>query len=260
MADLLSTLAEHYDVVVIDAPPLLPVTDAAVLTTHADGALVVVRHGKTHRDEAERALKALAAVNAKLLGTVLNFAPKGKRGKGHDGYGYDRRPEGAETQVPPAPAARGASRAARGGTGPLPLVTTRPGAQPGAQPDLQVDLTDDETPAAGSVPPAVPLVPRAAGTTVVPAPSRAPDASHHGVSDAANRTANDGVNGTANDGANGTANGHLARVPGSTPPPSPSLMTPQPAPELPWSEVIPEKATQKANGRLRRRVISRART
>jgi capsular exopolysaccharide synthesis family protein len=88
MADLLATLANHYDLVVIDAPPLLPVTDAAVLSAIADGAVLVLRHGRTRREEAQRAIQALAAVNAKLLGTVLNFAPKRGRRGGYDGYGY----------------------------------------------------------------------------------------------------------------------------------------------------------------------------
>jgi non-specific protein-tyrosine kinase len=88
MADLLGILANHYDIVVIDAPPLLPVTDAAVLAAIADGAVLVLRHGRTRREEAQRAIQALAAVNAKLLGTVLNFAPKRSRGGGYDGYGY----------------------------------------------------------------------------------------------------------------------------------------------------------------------------
>ncbi|GAB3239109.1 polysaccharide biosynthesis tyrosine autokinase [Kineosporia babensis] len=88
MADLLTTLADHYDVVVVDAPPLLPVTDAAVLAAAADGAVLVLRHGSTRKEDAGRALQALSAVNAKLLGTVLNFAPKRKRGNGYDGYGY----------------------------------------------------------------------------------------------------------------------------------------------------------------------------
>ncbi|MCD5348626.1 polysaccharide biosynthesis tyrosine autokinase [Kineosporia mesophila] len=88
MADLLATLAEHYDVVVVDAPPLLPVTDAAVLAAAADGAVLVLRHGKTRKEDANRALQALAAVNAKLLGSVLNFAPKKKNRSGYDGYGY----------------------------------------------------------------------------------------------------------------------------------------------------------------------------
>jgi capsular exopolysaccharide synthesis family protein len=88
MVDLLTTLANHYDVVVVDAPPLLPVTDAAVLAAAADGAVLVLRHGKTRREEAQRAIQALESVNAKLLGTVLNFAPKKSRNGGYDGYGY----------------------------------------------------------------------------------------------------------------------------------------------------------------------------
>jgi capsular exopolysaccharide synthesis family protein len=88
MADLLATLANHYDIVVIDAPPLLPVTDAAVLAALADGAVLVIRHSRTRREEAQRAIQTLNAVNAKLLGTVLNFAPKRTRRGGYDGYGY----------------------------------------------------------------------------------------------------------------------------------------------------------------------------
>jgi capsular exopolysaccharide synthesis family protein len=88
MSDLLATLANHFDVVVVDAPPLLPVTDAAVLASAADGAVLVLKHGKTRREEAQRAIQALEAVNAKLLGTVLNFAPKRTRRGGYDGYGY----------------------------------------------------------------------------------------------------------------------------------------------------------------------------
>ena len=107
MTDLVTTLANHYDVVVIDAPPLLPVTDAAVLTSIADGAVLVLRYGRTRREEAQRALQALGAVNAKLLGTVLNFAPKRKRrGGAYDGYGYGYgygTPADAQLPAPAAP-------------------------------------------------------------------------------------------------------------------------------------------------------------
>ncbi len=88
MSHLLNSLANHYDLVIIDAPPLLPVTDAAVLAAAADGAILVVRHGKSRREEVERAQQALSSVNAKVLGTVLNFAPRKKRRGGYDGYGY----------------------------------------------------------------------------------------------------------------------------------------------------------------------------
>ena len=88
MQQLLTTLAAAYDLVVIDAPPLLPVTDAAVLAAAADGAILVIRHGRSRREEVERATQALTSVNAKVLGTVLNFAPRRKRRGGYDGYGY----------------------------------------------------------------------------------------------------------------------------------------------------------------------------
>jgi acetyl/propionyl-CoA carboxylase alpha subunit len=88
MRHLLTSLANHYDLVIIDAPPLLPVTDAAVLAAAADGAILVIRHGKTRREEVERAFQALASVNAKVLGTVLNFAPRRTRRGGYDSYGY----------------------------------------------------------------------------------------------------------------------------------------------------------------------------
>lgn len=88
MRYLLKALAAEYDVVVIDAPPLLPVTDAAVLAAAADGVMLVVRHGRSRREEVQRALQALESVNAKVLGTVLNFAPQRRRRGGYDGYGY----------------------------------------------------------------------------------------------------------------------------------------------------------------------------
>lgn len=71
--------------VVIDAPPLLPVTDAAVLTTRADGALIVVSAGKTTYEMLERALNHLEKANGKALGVVLNRIPT----SGADSYyGY----------------------------------------------------------------------------------------------------------------------------------------------------------------------------
>jgi capsular exopolysaccharide synthesis family protein len=90
MADLLGELVGRYDVVVLDAPPLLPVSDAAVLATVADGALVVCRHGETHRDQVEKAADALRQVDARILGTILNFAPTRRGGYGYSsgGHGY----------------------------------------------------------------------------------------------------------------------------------------------------------------------------
>jgi capsular exopolysaccharide synthesis family protein len=86
MSELLKTLEDRADVIVLDSPPLLPVTDAAVLARHADGAVLVVRHGKTRREQVTRALEALQGVDARLLGTVLNWAPV--KGPDADNYGY----------------------------------------------------------------------------------------------------------------------------------------------------------------------------
>jgi capsular exopolysaccharide synthesis family protein len=91
MGDLLRELGERYDTVLIDAPPLLPVTDAAVLAGRADGALLIVRRGKTSQTQVRAAAQALEAVDARLLGTVLNMVPtKGRSGYYHH-YGYGPR-------------------------------------------------------------------------------------------------------------------------------------------------------------------------
>jgi capsular exopolysaccharide synthesis family protein len=87
MGNLVKALSAGFDYVVIDTPPLLPVTDAAVLATLTDGALLIARHGKTSRDDVERAARSLEAVNARLLGTVLNAVPLRASGYGY-GYGY----------------------------------------------------------------------------------------------------------------------------------------------------------------------------
>jgi tyrosine-protein kinase len=84
MSELIAAIKARTDIVLIDTPPLLPVTDAAVLARECDGALVVVRQGRTTREQLTRALAALRNVDARVLGTVLNMAPTG----GANGYGY----------------------------------------------------------------------------------------------------------------------------------------------------------------------------
>lgn len=118
MGDLRKAMQRRADIVLIDAPPLLPVTDAAVLGRECDGALVVVRHGKTTREQFTRSLDALSSVGARVLGTVLNMAPTGgTHGYGY-GYGYSSeyatrtdRPRLTTVDQPPAdPAAEGFRR------------------------------------------------------------------------------------------------------------------------------------------------------
>jgi len=72
MADLLARLGERYDVILLDSPPLLPVTDAAILSRLTDGALVVVGCRTARRAQLADALNAVTAVEARVLGLVLN--------------------------------------------------------------------------------------------------------------------------------------------------------------------------------------------
>ena len=88
MSDLLEQARQRYDIVLIDAPPLLPVTDAALLAAQADGALMVVRHGRTTRDQLAQAIKRLEQVEAVPVGVVLNMVPTRGLDTSYSYYGY----------------------------------------------------------------------------------------------------------------------------------------------------------------------------
>jgi tyrosine-protein kinase len=72
MAGLLDRLTTSYDTVLLDSPPLLPVTDAAVLAKLAGGALVVVGADRIHRPQLQETLGSLQTAGAHVLGIVLN--------------------------------------------------------------------------------------------------------------------------------------------------------------------------------------------
>lgn len=86
MAALLEQLTQRYDVVLIDSPPLLPVTDSVILSKIAGGTLVIVGADRIHKDELRSALETLDAVDAHVLGLVLNKVEA--REMSHYGYGY----------------------------------------------------------------------------------------------------------------------------------------------------------------------------
>lgn len=85
MERLLQHVAEQFDVVLVDTPPVLAVTDACVLAPKVDGALLVVRSGKVEREKAVRAKEALTAVKANVLGAVLSDVAS-KHGEGYYYY------------------------------------------------------------------------------------------------------------------------------------------------------------------------------
>lgn len=74
--DLIAALREAYDAVIIDAPPLLPVADPAVLSSAADGAILVTRYGSTTVQQLEVAAARLESVGARVFGTVVNMVPR----------------------------------------------------------------------------------------------------------------------------------------------------------------------------------------
>lgn len=84
MKKVLSRLEEVFDTVIVDAPPLLPVTDAAVLSQHVGGVVIIVSTQKVRRHDLEKSLRALEMVDANVLGIVLNRLPT----KGPDSYSY----------------------------------------------------------------------------------------------------------------------------------------------------------------------------
>jgi len=86
MADLLTSLEKEFDYVFLDAPPLLPVTDAAILTMRATGAIVVVAAGRTQKNQLRGALAALENVGAHVSGIAMTMLPT----RGPDAYGYGR--------------------------------------------------------------------------------------------------------------------------------------------------------------------------
>lgn len=90
MEKLISRFESDYEVVVIDTPPLLPVTDPAVLGSKASGVMLVVSaDGRTARADLSRAVANLEAVGAQLLGVVVNQVDKASRSQSHYEYGAE---------------------------------------------------------------------------------------------------------------------------------------------------------------------------
>ena len=84
MATLLEQLSSQFDIVLIDTPPLLPVTDAAILAKITGGALVIAAADNLHRQQLADGLGALQDVGARVLGVVLNRLAH----KQNDAYSY----------------------------------------------------------------------------------------------------------------------------------------------------------------------------
>jgi len=92
MKQLLTTVSAQFDYVVIDSPPFLAASDSFVLSAEADGVILVVRNGTTRRKELKQVVDQLRAVDANLIGIVLNRLNKANSGY-YRYYDYYQRPE-----------------------------------------------------------------------------------------------------------------------------------------------------------------------
>lgn len=128
MAEVLAVAGRHYDTVLVDTAPAVPVPDAALVSRGEHGVLLVLRAGRTTADDAERAAGALATVGARVVGSVLTMVT-----------GRDARP---------AP-----YRATR----PVATPSPAPAAAP-APPAAPVPPAPPPAPSPGSAPPAVPAI------------------------------------------------------------------------------------------------------
>jgi succinoglycan biosynthesis transport protein ExoP len=95
-AEVFASLRERFDLVLIDSPPVLPVTDAAILSRHADATLMLAAAGQTRRGDLHRAVEKLDQVGATILGLVLNKVSR-QTGRSYGyGYGYGYKPYQAQ--------------------------------------------------------------------------------------------------------------------------------------------------------------------
>jgi capsular exopolysaccharide synthesis family protein len=90
MARLMTGLDEgaEADVVIVDVPPILPVTDAVALATQVQSVVMVLRAGRTRRDVAQEAARRLEVVGADLVGCVLNGVPRSGAARYQRDYRY----------------------------------------------------------------------------------------------------------------------------------------------------------------------------
>src|SRR5262249_13263010 len=70
--DFVGSLEDHFDWVVIDSPPVLVVTDSAIVANHASGVVFVVGSDKTTKQAARAAVEQLDSASARIIGSVLN--------------------------------------------------------------------------------------------------------------------------------------------------------------------------------------------
>ena len=195
MQTLIDVLERDFDVVLCDAPPLLPVTDAAILAKSTSGAIIAVATGRTSRHQLSAAVDSLHTVGAKVAGVVMTMVPTrgpdayyGQYGAGYGGYGY-----AGHTEPKPQTSPRGRKRSPADVPAPAPVApattalptvpraaagTQRPAPLPRAE-SAPVSAAQSTSAAAGTRPAQTQTPAQTASAT--PAPVRAAQAPAQGA-------------------------------------------------------------------------------
>jgi capsular exopolysaccharide synthesis family protein len=106
----LAVLGDRFAHIVIDTPPMLGVSDTLVLAPRVEGVILVLRHGHTGRDAAQRAVQMLGSVRARVLGVVLNHADVRTTAAGYQYYHHEPATAGASMWADWTSRGRAASR------------------------------------------------------------------------------------------------------------------------------------------------------
>ncbi|MDW7730602.1 MAG: polysaccharide biosynthesis tyrosine autokinase [Bacillota bacterium] len=77
MKKLIAQFSEEFDYIIFDSPPIIAVTDAAILSNLTDGTLLVLDYGRVRKDEAVEAYEKLKRVQANVIGAIINAVPQG---------------------------------------------------------------------------------------------------------------------------------------------------------------------------------------
>jgi len=85
---VLAALRDKYDLIIIDSPPIVPVSDPLILSEMSDGVIIVTKGGATSRVVARKACQSLEKINATIIGVVMNNVkiPKGVYGSYYYSY------------------------------------------------------------------------------------------------------------------------------------------------------------------------------
>ncbi len=90
MAELLDSLRQKYDYILMDTPPLLVVTDPSITASMADGVVVTLRVRRKSKPNAKESVNILQTIGARVIGIVINNSDESSSSDGYRGYGYYR--------------------------------------------------------------------------------------------------------------------------------------------------------------------------